>query len=290
MPKRRLELLLLLATLLALPLTVHAVEPVALPGTPTATQLPTDADLDEAWARVLLRANPGPFQYCAYEITARGNAGVASHVRGVMGRKDAETRTELLSREALRKMLGQLRDIGALDLAHPELPWRQPVKAPPAKPLKGKAKARATADAVLASPEPLWTPETSDVPVYELSFRLGGKENTFLVVDPANQSDPRYAAFIRLVRQFAIASAGEIGYHAPTGDEGRQGYLFVDSVPGAIVTVDGAPLEGETPILAYPVAAGRHTVVLENKLHKLTKEIKVLIQPGVTTSVEIDLR
>ncbi len=287
MLKRGLELLICLV--LAQAHAARATEPVGLPGPVTAASLPTDADLDEAWARVLLRANPGPFQYCAYEITARGKAGVASHVRGVMGRKEPETRTELLSRQSLRTILGQLRDIGMLNLAHPELPWRQ-VTQPAPKPLKGKAKARAVADAVLAPPDPLWTPDTSNVPIYELSFRLGGKENTFLVVDPANQADPRYADFIRLVRQFAISAAGEIGYHAPTGDEGRQGYLFVDSVPGAIVTVDGAPLEGETPILAYPVAAGRHTLVLENKLHKLTKEIKVLVQPGVTTSVELDLR
>ena len=267
-----------------------AAEPAGLAGGVTTTQLPTDADLDESWARVLLRANPGPFQYCAYEITARGKAGVASHVRGVMGRKDAETRTELLTRPALKAVLGQLRDLGMLEIAHPELPWRQPVVAPPRKPVKTKAKARAIANAVLAPPDPLWTPDTSAVPVYELSFRLAGKENTFLVADPANQSDHRYADFIRIVRQFTLTTAGEIGYHAPTGDEGRQGYLFVDSVPGSIVTVDGAPLEGETPILAYPVGAGRHTVVLENKLHKLTKEVKVLIQPGVTTSIEIDLR
>ena len=204
----------------------------------------------------------------------------------------AETRTELVTRQALRTILGQLRDLGILQLVHPELPWRQPVVASvkPIKPVKTKAKARAIAAAVLAPPDPLWTPETSPVAIYELSFRLGGKENTFLVVDPANQADPRYAEFIRLVRQFAIGAAGEIGYHAPTGDEGRQGYLFIDSVPGAEVTVDGAPLEGETPILAYPVGAGRHTLVLENKLHRLRKEIKVLVQPGVTTSIDIDLR
>jgi hypothetical protein len=286
MRKHALELAMVL---LLLPAVGLAAEPLALPNAVTTAQLPTDAELDESWARVLLRANPGPFQYCAYEITARGNAGVASHVRGVMGRKDAETRTELLSRQSLRVVMAQLRDLQILEAPHPELPWHKP-QAQPAKPLKGKAKAKAAAEAVIAAPDQLWTPDTSDVPVYELSFRFAGKENTFLVADPATQADPRYAEFIRIVRAFAIKSAGEIGYHAPTGDEGRQGYLFVDSVPGAIVTVDGAPLEGETPILAYPVAAGRHTVVLENKLHKLTKEIKVLIQPGVTTSVDIDLR
>lgn len=290
MPKVLAKLLFLL---LFLPRLSHA--QVGLPQNVTPS-LPTPAELNESWARVLLRVNPGPFQYCAYEVTARGNAGVASHVRGVMGRKDAETRTELLARPNLAQFMGKLRDLGILELPHPPLPWTEPQAEKPhaekAKNLskRAKEKAKIEAQSPLTAPEPLWTPDNFARPVYELSFRLAGKENTFLVADPAGQSDPRYAEFIRLVREFAIKSAGEIGYHAPTGDEGREGYLFVDSVPGAIVTVDGAPLEGETPILAYPTSPGRHTLVLENKLHQLRKEIKVVVQPGLITSVELDLR
>lgn len=281
---------------LLFPLAALGLEPAELPRAVTPATLPTAADLDESWARVLIRANPGPFQYCAYEVTARGRAGVASHVRGVMGRKDAETRTELLSFGQLAQFMGTLRDLDMLHAPHPPLPWKDPAGAAPkpAAPAKTKGKARVAAKAavagILAEQDALWTPETSAVPIYELSFRFAGQENTFLVADPAAQADPRYAAFIRLVRAMAIKSAGDIGFHPPSGDDGRQGYLFVDSVPGAVVTVDGAPLEGETPILAYPLAAGRHVLVLENKLHGLRKEQRVLIQPGLITSVELDLR
>ena len=264
-----------------------------LPQAPTPL---TDVDLEESWARVLIRSNPGPFQYCAYEVTARGRAGVASHVRGVMGRKDAETRTELLSRTQLAQFMAELRDLDFLHAPAPPLPWKQAPTTPvkPVKAAKSTGKARVAAKAavagILADEDKLWTPETSLVPVYELSFRLSGQENTLLVADPAAQADPRYAQFIRKVRALVLKSAGDIGFHAPSGDDGRQGYLFVDSVPGAVVTVDGAPLEGETPILAYPLSPGRHVLVLENKLHGLRKEQKVLIQPGLITSVELDLR
>ena len=102
------------AVALAMPVVAHAAEPAVLPPEVTATQLPTDAELDGAWARVQLRANPGPFQYLAYELTSRGPAGVVSHVRGFMGRSDVVTRTELLTKTDLRRIMGYLRDLGAL--------------------------------------------------------------------------------------------------------------------------------------------------------------------------------
>lgn len=238
--------------------------------------LATDAELADAWARVLLRANPGPFQYVAYEITARGPAGVASHVRGMMGRRDVVTRTELLPKDQLRRLLGKLRDLGALTLAHPPMP---PVKAPKPKP-----------GAKVEPPDPLAGPSQSAVPVYELSFRLGGKENTFLVADPYAMADGRYGEFINAIREVSVRTAGDIGYHAPSGPSGQEGYLFIDSVPSARATVDGVLLDRETPILAYTVSPGPHTIVLENARLGLKREYKVRVQSGVTTSLEVDLR
>ncbi|MSP92933.1 MAG: hypothetical protein EXR79_14210 [Myxococcales bacterium] len=264
---------------------------------PTATTptdgLPTDAELEESWARVLLRANPGPFQYVAYEMTARGTAGVASHVRGVMGRRDVITRTELLSRAALRSLLGRLRDLGALDFPHP--PVAGAASAADGLPgSKAKSKPRRVAagreNSARDAPDPLLGPAHSEVPIYELSFRLGGRENTFLVADPYVLADRRYAQFINAVREAVVATAGDIAWHAPTGAQGAEGYLFIDSVPSAQVTVDGVVLPEETPILAYTVAAGPHLIVLESPKHGLRREYKVKVGPGLTTSLEVDLR
>jgi len=264
--------------------------PAAVPAAVSATaaalaidpHLPADADLADSWARVILRANPGPCQYVAYELSVRGPAGVASHVRGFMGRRDAVTRTELLPREELRRVFAALRDSGALDLPHPVLP---PRRRPPSKGTASDA-----ASLVQAASDDTLGPERSDVPVYELSFRLGGKENTLLVSDPYRQADRRYAAFINAVRRVAQETAGHIGDHAPSGESGAEGYLFVDSVPGARVTVDGVQLSDDTPILAYTLAPGSHTVILENAALGLKRDYKVRIQPGLTTSLEVDLR
>ena len=90
------------------------------PATVAATsKLPTVAQLKGAWARVYLLSNPGPFQYVAYEVTSRGGAGVVSHLRGMMGRRDAIIRTELISRDRLATLMGALRDLGAADLPEP---------------------------------------------------------------------------------------------------------------------------------------------------------------------------
>jgi hypothetical protein len=128
------------------------------------------------------------------------------------------------------------------------------------------------------------------VPIVELSFRLGGRENSLLVADPFVLDDRRYAAFVQAVRELVIATVGDIGYPGPTGAEGQEGRLFIDSVPSAKVWVDGEALAEETPILSYTVAPGSHTIMLENTRLGLKREYKVKVQSGLTTSLEVELR
>ncbi len=263
---------------LAMPVVAHAAEPAVLPPEVTATQLPTDAELDGAWARVQLRANPGPFQYLAYELTSRGPAGVVSHVRGFMGRSDVVTRTELLTKTDLRRIMGYLRDLGAL-----KLPAVLPA---PLQPRKPKPSAIGVLD---TASEATHGPDHSPVPVVELSFRLGDHECTVLVTDPDSQADRRYARFIELLRHVALHVAGPIAYEAPSGSAGQAGYLFIDSAPSAEVSVDGVPLGETTPVFAHAVAPGNHTIMLENKRLELRREVKVKVQAGLTTAVELEL-
>lgn len=269
-------------------------EPPLLPADVTGTQLPSDADLSDCWARVLLRANPGPFQYLAYEVTDRGPAGVVTQVRGFMGRSDVVTRTELLPKAELRRLFAYLRDQGALDLPTVlprQAPVAEPAAAPPkGKPSRAKSKAAAQKTGIL---EAGWDytlgPPRSAEPIYELSFRLAGRENTVLVPAPFGRADRRYARFIETLRALALRTTGEIPYHPPLGNAGVAGYLFIDSVPSASVSVDGTKLTDTTPIFAYAVAPGSHTVVLENARLSLRREVKVKVQAGMTTSVQLEL-
>ncbi|MCB9740539.1 MAG: NAD-binding protein [Deltaproteobacteria bacterium] len=220
--------------------------------------------LDGAAARVFLRANPGPFQYVAYEITARGSAGVVSHLRGMMGRRDAVIRTELISRDELRRIFARLRAEAADRL-------------PDAPPLEG-----ATKD------HPL--PNQSPQPIYELSLRLGGKEQTVQVRDPMAADHGAYARFVRVVRAEVRAKVGDIAYHGPDAAEGASGYLFVDSVPSTDVYVDGEKLPERTPVLNWTLAPGQHTVRLVRTDKQIDKTYKIRIEAGLTSSVEVDLR
>ena len=269
-------------------------EQALLPVDVTSAQLPSDSELADCWARVLLRANPGPFQYLAYEVTDRGPAGVVTQVRGFMGRSDVVTRTELLPKAELRRLLGYLRDLGALELPSVLARDAQPAAAVVAPPKRGSSLAKRKAEGQKAGIlEAGWDftlgPPSSAEPIYELSFRLGGRENTVLVPSPFGRADRRYARFIETLRALALRTTGEIPYHPPVGNAGVAGYLFIDSVPSATVTVDGIKLTDTTPVFAYAVAPGSHVVVLENARLALRREVKVKVQAGMTTSVQLEL-
>ncbi|GEM_PF-2820037 len=275
--------------------------------------LPTDKELQGAWARVFLRSNPGPYQYVAYEITSRGKAGVVSHLRGTMGRKDPIIRTELIDRDKLRLIMGKLRDLGAASLADPgplvdpEESAKRTAASPKGKKRRkpgkkgkngknGKKRKKAGATKAIGKQvdpdeddEKRW-PDASDVPIYELSYRLGGKHRNVVVADPYGSGDKRYALYINAVRASVIRTVGDIGWHAGTGSDASGGFLFIDSVPSSAVTVDGVKVPGVTPVFAYPTSPGKHTIVLENEAHGLKRVYKVQVRRGQTTSLEVDLR
>ncbi len=254
---------------------------------PRDDSLPTDKDLEGAWARVFLRSNPGPFQYVAYEVTGRGAAGVISHTRGTMGRKDPIMRTELIDREKLRRIMGRLRDLDAAKMVDPG-PLVKP-EPPKSKRRRKRARAATAADVDEEAEQKRW-PDASPVAIYELSFQLAGETKTIVVADPYASSDRRYPQFINAVREEVIGTVGEVGWHAGTSASTEAGYLFIDSVPSATVTIDGVKLTEKTPIFSFPTSAGKHEVTLQNELHGLKRTYKVVVKRGVTTSLEVDLR
>ena len=228
----------------------------------------TDDGLDGSWARVFLRSNPGPYQYVAYEVSARGGAAVASHLRGMMGRRDAVIRTELVDRSLLRKVLDRLDAIGVAQM-----------EPPPASPLLVADK-----QGVVVAPQ------QSALPIYELTWRRGGVERTMLVVDPYGQDDGIYARFIDIVRDEVQRAVGTIGYHGPDALGTAKGYLFIDSVPSADVWIDDEKLPERTPVLNWTLAPGVHRVRLHRPDLGLDKTSNVRIEAGMTTSLELDLR
>lgn len=227
-----------------------------------------DDGLDGAYARVFLRANPGPFQYVAYELSARGKTAVASHLRGMMGRKDAIIRTELVARELLRRTLDALDAVGVAEIADPP----------------------ASSWITFDKDGTRRLPERAAAPVFELLWRRGGASRHVVVVDPYAQDAPIYGLFVDIVRAAVIGAVGSIGYHGPDAAGTARGYLAVDSVPSADVYVNDERLPERTPVLSWTLPPGSHRVRLERADLGLRKETTVRIEAGLTTSLELDLR
>ena len=72
---------------------------------------------------------------------------------------------------------------------------------------------------------------------------------------------------------------------APDPDEGKGkiGYLTIDTYPWTRVSTGGKVL-GDTPLVRVPLAAGTHTLVLENTTEKVKQTTVVTIKPGETVS------
>ena len=86
------------------------------------------------------------------------------------------------------------------------------------------------------------------------------------------------------------AGAGTAAGAASTTTK-REGFgrLSVTSEPWARVRVDGVVVAQETPLVGFTLAAGRHTVQLENPVVGLTKSVVVDVRADVHERVFVDL-
>jgi eukaryotic-like serine/threonine-protein kinase len=72
---------------------------------------------------------------------------------------------------------------------------------------------------------------------------------------------------------------------APSGS----GLLRINARPWATVSLDGKPI-GNTPLIDVKISAGAHTIRLENPQFKLSKTLKVRVNPNETVTRVVDLR
>jgi serine/threonine-protein kinase len=72
---------------------------------------------------------------------------------------------------------------------------------------------------------------------------------------------------------------------APSGS----GLLRINARPWATVSLDGKPI-GNTPLIDVKISAGAHTIRLENPQFKLSKTLKVRVNPNETVTRLVDLR
>jgi hypothetical protein len=219
-----------------------------------ATPLLSGASGD--YVRIILEAPaPSPFSEVRYEVIDRGPAVSAVHRRSLPGHGEALHAMGLLTRPEAEALRAALAGAGAMTLP----------------------------DALSAAPDP-------GAVTWLVELGLDGREHRFRVTDPINQPDRRYWAVVEGARSLVKRIAGELPFRNVFFDSRHMGWLTVQAVPVAQVTLNGFDTKLETPIYSYEVEAGKHTVRLATSDGRYDRTYQVRVDPSGTTHLAVDLR
>lgn len=197
-----------------------------------------------------------PYHTIRYEITRRAPATTAVHRRQLPGLDEGLHALGLLTPQESRAFFALAKSLGATSLPS--------------------------------------VPRTTATPPGALTWRcdlsLDGEVASFIVADPEGLADRRYALLFAAVQRAVLEHAGELRFRNVFYSAGDRGWLNIESVPAAAVTLDGFDTQLETPLYSYEVAAGTHEVVLRSLDGQLVRTFQVRIEPQGTTTLRIDLR
>ena len=203
----------------------------------------------------LVTPAPSPYHTIRYEITKRRPATTAVHRRNLPGLDESLHGLGLLTPEESDAAFAEVRAADALALV----------------------------DAPAASPRP-------STLTWECEVRLDGKESKFEVADPLLQPDRRYARLFLAVREVVRARAGELPFRNVFFPADERGWVNIESVPTARVFVDGLDTQLDTPLYAYEISAGSHTIRLVDKDGAHDRTYTVRVEAQGTTTLRVDLR
>ena len=210
------------------------------------------------WSLVTPAASP--YHTIRYEITKRRPATTAVHRRNLPGLDESLHALGLLTPAESDAAFASVRAADALTL--PDAP-------------------SATAAGAKAGPGTL---------IWHCDVRLDGQDRRIVVAEPLLQADRRYARLFSAVRDVVLARAGPLPFRNVFFPTAERGWINIESVPAARVWVDGLDTELDTPLYAYEVAAGSHTIRLVDKDGQLDRTYTVRIEAQGTTTLRVDLR
>lgn len=213
---------------------------------------------DDDYVRWSLEApGPSPWVTIRYEITRRTPATTAVHRRRLPGTEEGEHALGLLTPEESDAFFDSVRALTPLTLASDPPP-------------KGKAAAA------------------------RLRFRcdllLDGTLHTFTATDPATHANPAIRALFHSVADLVTEIAGPLPFRQVFFPATERAWLNVESVPAAVVSVDGFDTGLTAPLYAYEVKAGERVVTLRTADGALERTYTVRVEPGGTTTLRVDLR
>jgi len=127
-----------------------------------------------------------------------------------------------------------------------------------------------------------------------LTFRcdalLSGKAHAFAVRDPASHPDARVRGLFNLIVAAVLERAGPIPFRNVFFPTDQRGWLNVESIPAAKVTIDDFDTRETTPLYAFEVKSGDRQVRLESLDGRLIRNYTVHVEPRGTTTLRVDLR
>jgi len=203
----------------------------------------------------LVAPAPSPYHTIRYEITKRRPATTAVHRKNLPGLDESLHALGLLTPEESDAVFAIVHRVMAT-------------------PLVDAAAPRPRADAL----------------TWQCDVRLDGVDRRFTVTDPLRQADRRYAALFLAVRDVVLERAGPLPFRNVFYPAGERGWINIESVPAARVWIDDLDTELDTPLYAYEIAAGTHTVRLVDKEGGHDRTYTVRIETQGTTTLRVDLR
>ncbi len=196
-----------------------------------------------------------PFERIEYRVVLRQGTAVAWHVRALAG-APVRQKMKMLPSETWQRLWNALRP--ALAAAPP----------PPQ-----------------ASHAAAWEPR------WQVEFDPGGKARPvrWKLAGVAGALPSPWGEAIRAFCKGVQEATGSIRFYNAWFEPGQRGWLDLETVPPAKVFIDGEDIGEETPLYAWPLAAGKHRVRLVAERDGIDRDIEVTIAAGMTTIVRLRL-
>jgi hypothetical protein len=212
----------------------------------------------------LLPPSPGPWQLLRYEITRRPPATTAVHRRRLPTASEADHALGLLTPEESDAFFASVRALDPFALASD--PGVSSESLPSG-----------------ARPDPTRARFACDL-------LLDGRAHQVLVQDPASHANPSIRKLFDQTASLVLAHAGDLPFRDIFAPIPERGWLNVESIPAARVTLDGLDTQLTSPVYGLEVRSGARTVTLTSLDGRLTRTFTPQIAPRGTTTLRVDLR
>lgn len=247
------------ATTTALILALLTLAVPALAADPPRINITTDAaaappDLEESFVRMKRTGGLSPFELIEDTVVLRGATPTAIHAKDVVNQSEHQNRMALLTLAEYRALLDALEAQDILILRDFEL-----------------------------------RPPREDLPSWIIEYQRNGRRNSVRIHGLRHATDPRYRAIVDLVRQTVREKTGEIPFRNVFFDAGEVGWLNLETRPAAHVEIDGMDTKERTPLFAWELSRGGHSVRLIDEERGIDRSFDFTIEAGMTTILNLDL-